>query len=51
MIKPDAYKNTGNIIDEIYKNGFRIARIITTRLSVEGAQEFYEVHKDKPFFK
>jgi len=53
MIKPDAVraKNTGKIIDMIEQNGFEIVSIQKGQLDKEIAQEFYAVHKDKPFFK
>lgn len=52
MIKPDAIaaKNAGKIIDLIEKNGFTIVAMEKTRLSKEKAQEFYAVHKERPFF-
>ena len=52
MIKPDAVeaKNSGKIIDMIEKNGFEILRMHKIHLTKEAAQEFYAVHKDKPFF-
>lgn len=52
MIKPDAVqaKNAGKIIDIIEKNGFTIVRMEKTRLSKAKAQEFYAVHKERPFF-
>jgi|SRR6516165_6108777 nucleoside-diphosphate kinase len=52
IIKPDAVaaKNTGKIIDLIEKNGFTIVAMEKKQLSTKQAQEFYAVHKDKPFF-
>jgi len=52
MIKPDAVsaKNTGKIIDIIEHHGFDIIRMHKVNLTQEAAIEFYEVHKDKPFF-
>ena len=52
MIKPDAVqaKNTGKIIDLIEKNGFSIVRMEKMNLTKEKAQEFYAVHKERPFF-
>lgn len=52
MIKPDAVKagNTGKIIDLIEKNGFNILGMYKTQLPKEKAEEFYAVHKDRPFF-
>lgn len=52
MIKPDAVraKNSGKIIDIIEKNGFEILRLHKIMLDKEGAEGFYAVHKDRPFF-
>ncbi len=52
MIKPDAMKNghAGAILDKIIKAGFRIAALKQTRLTKEKAGEFYEVHKERPFY-
>jgi nucleoside-diphosphate kinase len=53
IIKPDAIAagNSGKIIDLIEKNGFEIIRMEKAMLDPEMAQEFYAVHKDRPFFK
>jgi nucleoside-diphosphate kinase len=53
MIKPDAVKskNTGKIIDIIEEKGFEIVRLHKFDMTVDGAELFYEMHKDKPFFK
>jgi len=52
IIKPDAVKarNVGKIIDMIEQNGFVILRMEKTKLTKEKAEEFYAVHKEKPFF-
>lgn len=52
MIKPDAVANgyTGKIIDHLIQKGFRIVAMKYTRLSTEKAGEFYEIHKERPFF-
>ena len=52
MIKPDAIKNghAGAIIDRIIKEGFSIIALKQTRLTREKAGEFYEVHKERPFY-
>ena len=52
MIKPDAVKKglTGSIIDMIEKNGFTILRMQKLRLARDHAEEFYGVHKERPFF-
>ena len=52
MIKPDAMKNghAGAILDKIIKGGFRIVALKQTLLSKEKAGQFYEVHKERPFY-
>ena len=52
MIKPDAMKNghAGAILDKIIKGGFRIVTLKQTWLSSEKAGQFYEVHKERPFY-
>jgi len=52
IIKPDAVKsrNVGKIIDMIEQNGFTILRMEKRKLSKELAEQFYGVHKEKPFF-
>ena len=52
MIKPDANKNghAGAILDKIINAGFRIVALKQTKLSKEKAGEFYEVHKERPFY-
>jgi nucleoside-diphosphate kinase len=52
MIKPDAVKagHIGAILAQINKAGFRIVAMKLTQLSKEKAGEFYEVHKERPFY-
>ncbi|SEJ11595.1 nucleoside diphosphate kinase [Cyclobacterium xiamenense] len=52
MIKPDAFGagNTGAILEMIESAGFRIIALRATRLSPELAGQFYEVHKERPFY-
>lgn len=52
MIKPDAVRSghTGAILAQINKAGFEIIAMKYTKLSQEKAGEFYEIHKDRPFF-
>ena len=52
MIKPDAVENghTGAILEKINGAGFKIIAMKLTRLSKENAEEFYEVHNERPFF-
>jgi nucleoside-diphosphate kinase len=52
MIKPDAVAahNSGKIIDMIEANGFEIVRLQKVMISEELAEEFYAVHKSRPFY-
>ena len=52
MIKPDAVKNghIGSILKQINLAGFKIVAMKYTKLSLEKAQKFYEIHKEKPFY-
>lgn len=52
MIKPDAVAagHTGAILDQIIKSGFKIVAMKYTSLSAEKAGQFYEVHKERPFY-
>jgi nucleoside-diphosphate kinase len=53
MIKPSAVKNgyTGKILDMFVQAGFRIIAMKYTRLSLKQSGAFYEVHKERPFYK
>lgn len=53
MIKPDAVGagNTGAIIKQIEEAGFKIVAMKKTVLSTERAGQFYEIHKERSFFK
>ncbi len=52
IIKPDAIGNNyhGKIIDHILDKGFRIVAAELTWLTEADAQEFYAVHRERPFF-
>ena len=52
IIKPDAVVagNSGKIIDKIEQSGFKIIAMKKTELTKEKAEEFYAIHKGKPFF-
>ena len=52
MIKPDATGagHTGKILDRIIQAGFGIVEMRWTTLSTEQAQEFYAIHKERPFY-
>jgi len=53
MIKPDAMSegNAGAIIKKIEKAGFKISAMKLTRLTYDRAGEFYNVHREKPFYE
>lgn len=53
MIKPKAVENghIGPILAIINEAGFRVIALKMGRLSFKRAEEFYEVHKEKPFYK
>ncbi|HEX8530047.1 MAG TPA: nucleoside-diphosphate kinase [Cytophagales bacterium] len=53
MIKPDAVQdgNSGAILKMIEEAGFRIVALKKTQLSSERAGQFYEVHKERPFYQ
>ena len=52
MIKPDAVADghSGAILKMIEEAGFRIVAIKMVKLSKERAGQFYEVHKERPFY-
>ena len=52
MIKPDAVRagNIGNILQMINAAGFRIVAMKYTKISLEQAGKFYEVHNERPFY-
>lgn len=53
IIKPDAVSagNAGNIINDIIQAGFKIVAMKLVHLTPEQAGKFYEVHKERPFYK
>ena len=53
MIKPDAVANNyiGPILAKINEAGFKIVAMKYTKLTPELAGKFYEVHKERPFYK
>ncbi|MEI8055628.1 MAG: nucleoside-diphosphate kinase [bacterium] len=53
IIKPDAVaKNViGEIITRFEKNGLKIIAAKMLQLTREQANEFYAIHKDKPFYQ
>ena len=52
IIKPDAVERNliGSIISLIEKNGLKIIEARMLQLSKKDAENFYLIHKDKPFF-
>ncbi len=53
IIKPDAVRNghTGKIIDQIIEGGFKIKAMKMIQLSDLTAGNFYDIHRERPFFK
>lgn len=53
ILKPDAVRNkhVGNIIARIEKEGFNILALKKIQLKEKQAKKFYEVHKERPFYK
>lgn len=53
IIKPDAVENNniGDIIARFEKNNLKIVAAKMIHLNESQAQEFYAVHKERPFFK
>ena len=52
MIKPDAVENgfIGNIIEKVTSAGFKFKALKLTKLSKKNAEQFYKIHKDRPFY-
>jgi len=52
VIKPDGFKRqlTGKVLARFEEKGFQIKNLKSYNFTKEKAQEFYSVHKDKPFF-
>lgn len=52
MIKPDAVENghIGAILEKITASGFRIVAMKFTQMTKADAEEFYGIHKERPFF-
>lgn len=53
IIKPDAVKKNkqGSIIQIISDKGFKILGMKMIKLSGESVGKFYEIHKERPFYK
>ena len=52
VIKPDGFRRhlTGKILARFEEKGFELMNLKSYNFTKEKAQEFYSVHKDKPFF-
>ena len=52
MIKPDATRRniTGKVIDRLEQAGLRVIAQRRIQLTKERAEEFYGVHRERPFF-
>jgi len=52
IVKPDAVarKLTGEVIARFERKGFKLVKLKLFQFSKEQAEQFYSVHKDKPFF-
>jgi nucleoside-diphosphate kinase len=52
VVKPDGFKRslTGKVLARFEEKGFAIKNLRYYNFTKEKAQEFYSVHKDKPFF-
>ncbi len=53
IIKPDAVaaNHIGAIIERFENNGLKVVAGRMTKLSKKQAEDFYAVHKDRPFYK
>lgn len=52
MLKPDAVEkgHIGAILSKINAAGFRIVALKMTQMTQHDAEQFYAVHKERPFF-
>jgi len=52
VVKPDGFKRqlTGKILARFEDKGLQIKQLKSYNFTRQKAQEFYSVHKDKPFF-
>jgi nucleoside-diphosphate kinase len=53
IIKPDAVKagKAGAILSKIEAGGFKVVALRMRKLSAKEAEMFYDVHRQRPFFK
>ncbi len=52
IVKPDAVERslTGPIIARFEQKGFRVRELKMFQFTTQQAEQFYEVHREKPFF-
>jgi nucleoside-diphosphate kinase len=52
VVKPDAFRRhlTGRILARFEEKGLKIKNLTSFKFTIEKAQEFYELHRDKAFF-
>ena len=52
ILKPDSVEkgHIGSIIEKITSAGFRIVAMKLTQMTKADAQEFYAIHKERPFY-
>lgn len=52
MIKPESVRNgnIGNILAKIAEGGFEIVAMKYLKLTRENAEQFYQVHRERPFY-
>jgi nucleoside-diphosphate kinase len=51
LIKPDAYLQTGKIINDLCSLGFQITRVQMLRLNEQSVSVLYREHVGKPYYK
>jgi nucleoside-diphosphate kinase len=53
IVKPDAVSRglAGRVLAHLEENGFRIRALRMLRLTEAQAQEFYAVHRERPFYR
>lgn len=53
VVKPDGVSRglVGEILGRFETKGFKIKRLQMVEMTKQQAERFYDVHKDKPFFK
>ncbi len=53
IVKPDGVKKgvIGDVIGRFEKAGLKVVALKMVHLSTDGAQGFYAVHKERPFFQ